>query len=412
MSAHLERAQLLLQQSRPADAEREALLALTLAPDQPLAHAYLALSRSDQNRPQEAVESARAAVGLAPDTAFFHYVYAIVLHRADREAAARTEITEAIRIDPENANHFSLLASIELSERRWPAALEAAERGLTLDPQDVSCANLRSMALVRLGRKEEAMEAVDFALAREPHNALSHANQGWNYLHRNNPAAAQNHFREALRLNPQLEYARTGMLEALKARNPIYRAMLAYFLWMGRQSRRLQGVFILATYFGVNGVSKVAHEDPRWGKFLWPLLIAFYIFIYLSWTAVPMFNLLLRLNRFGRFVLSGDERRATNWFGACLLGVAAGLGLSITRREDGFLASIICAILSIATAVVFSRRGRSRFWFGIGALFLAATGLIGFALLATGNDSTGLFVMTGFVGAFLALQIAANVVPR
>ena len=134
MSAHLERAQLLLQQSRPADAEREALLALTVAPDQPLAHAYLALSRSDQNRPLEAIDSARTAVGFAPDSAFFHYVYAIVLHRADREAEARNEINEAIRIDPETASHFSLLASIELAERRWPAGLEGGERGVALDP--------------------------------------------------------------------------------------------------------------------------------------------------------------------------------------------------------------------------------------------------------------------------------------
>ncbi|HEY9154694.1 MAG TPA: tetratricopeptide repeat protein, partial [Opitutaceae bacterium] len=351
MSAHLERAQLLLQQSRPVDAEREALLALTVAPDQPLAHAYLALSRSDQNRPLEAIESAETAVGYAPDSAFFHYVYAIVLHRADRESDARREISEAIRIDPETASHFSLLASIELAERRWPAALEAAERGLALDPQDVGCANLRSMALVRMGRKAEAMEAVDFALAREPHNALSHANQGWNYLHHNNPSAAQTHFREALRLNPQLEYARSGMLEALKARNPVYRGMLAYFLWMGRQSRKLQGLFIVVTYFGVNGMSDFASKHPESSKFIWPLLIAFYVFTYLTWTAGTMFNLLLRLNRFGRYVLSRDERVATNWFAACLLGVAVGVYYWIHGSENGLLGAVISAILSIGVAV-------------------------------------------------------------
>ena len=411
MSAHLERAQLLLQQSRPADAEREALLALTVAPDQPLAHAYLALSRSDQNRPLEAIDSARTAVGFAPDSAFFHYVYAIVLHRADREAEARNEINEAIRIDPETASHFSLLASIELAERRWPAALEAAERGLALDPQDVSCANLRSMALVRMGRKEEALEAVDFALAREPHNALSHANQGWNYLHRNNPSAAQTHFREALRLNPQLEYARFGMLEAMKARNPVYRGMLAYFLWMGRQSRKLQGVFIVVTYFGANGMSGFASKHPESSKFIWPLLIAFYVFTYLTWTAGTMFNLLLRFNRFGRYVLSRDERVATNWFAACLVGVAAGIGFWIAGREEGLLAAVIFAVLSIAVSVVYGRRGASRKWFGAGAALLAVAGIAGLVLLVL-EQPLALGILTAFVVGFLALQIAANVVRR
>jgi len=411
MSAHLERAQLLLQQSRPADAEREALLALTAAPDQPLAHAYLALSRSDQNRPAEAIDSARTAVGFAPDSAFFHYVYAIVLHRADREAEARAEITEAIRIDPETASHFSLLASIELSERHWAEALDAAERGLMLDPQDVGCANLRSMALVRLGRKEEAMQAVDFALAREPHNALSHANQGWNYLHRNNPEAAQDHFREALRLNPQLEYARSGMLEALKARNPVYRGMLAYFLWMGRQSRRLQGVFVVVTYFGMNGVNGLASHHPEWSKVLLPLLIAFYIFTYLTWTAGTMFNLLLRLNRFGRYVLSRDERVATNWFAACLVGVLVGVGYGFSGREEGWLGAVIFAVLSIAVSVVFSRRGASRRWFGIGAIGLAIAGLAGLAMLIV-EQPGALAILIVFVVGFLALQIAANFVRR
>ena len=411
MSAHLERAQLLLQQSRPVDAEREALLALTAAPDQPLAHAYLALSRSDQNRPLEAIESARTAVGFAPDSAFFHYVYAIVLHRADRETEARAEITEAIRIDPETASHFSLLASIELSERHWAEALDAAERGLMLDPQDVGCANLRSMALVRLGRKEEAMAAVDFALAREPHNALSHANQGWNYLHRNNPAAAQDHFREALRLNPQLEYARSGMLEALKARNPVYRGMLAYFLWMGRQSRRLQGIFILVTYFGINGVNGLATKHPEWGKILLPLLIAFYVFTYLTWTAGTMFNLLLRLNRFGRYVLSRDERVATNWFAACLVGIAVSVGYWIAGSEDGALSAVIFAILSVAVAIVFGRRGSTRKWFGAAAVFLAVTGLAIVAMMAFHQPGVlALFVLFAF--GFLALQIAANMVRR
>src|SRR5579883_2071507 len=125
---HLERARLLLQQSRAVDAERESMLAIAQAPDHPLAHAYLALSRSEQGK-KEALESARTAVSLAPDSAYFHYVYAVVLHRLDRDAEARTEIDEAIRLDPNDETHFALLASIQLARRDWPAALEAAERG-------------------------------------------------------------------------------------------------------------------------------------------------------------------------------------------------------------------------------------------------------------------------------------------
>jgi tetratricopeptide (TPR) repeat protein len=240
MSAHLDRARLLLAQSRPADAERESMLALAAQPDDPEALAFLALSQIEQGRGEEALEAARDAVGLAPQEAFLHYVHAHVLRNMDRIDDAFRSAQEAIRLDPADADCFALLSSIELSRNRWPAALEAAEQALALNAEHVGAANLRAMALVRLGRKAEAMESVDYALDRAPEDAFSHANQGWNYLHQNRPHQAQEHFREALRLEPNLDYAREGRLEALKARNPIYRIMLAYFLWLGRQSMRFQ----------------------------------------------------------------------------------------------------------------------------------------------------------------------------
>jgi Tfp pilus assembly protein PilF len=410
MSAHLERAQLLLQQSRPADAEREAMLALAQTPDHPLAHAYLALSRSDQGKLKEALEAARAAVGIAPDVAFFRYVYAVVLHRSERDTEARGEVEEAIRLDPDDERHFALLASIHLARRDWQAALEAAERGLSLNPEDVTCANLRSMALVRLGRKAEAMQTVDFALGREPDNALSHANQGWNRLHRNEPRQAQDHFREALRLDPELEYARQGMLESLKARNPVYRVMLAYFLWMARQSGKMQAAFILVTFFGVRAVRQLAETQPQWSMMLWPVVVLFYAFIYLSWTAVPMFNLLLRLDKFGRYVLSADERRASNWFGPAFLLALVSVIAWAAGYKDAMLGTIVGAGLSICVAVTFSRTGRARVGFAIATAVLAVLGLGGLGLLLTIDHPLGLQMFTAFCIGFFVLQLVANFV--
>ncbi len=68
MSVRLERARLLLAQSRPADAEREALAALAELPDNPAPHTLLALSRLALGRKPEALESAKAALGRAPDS--------------------------------------------------------------------------------------------------------------------------------------------------------------------------------------------------------------------------------------------------------------------------------------------------------------------------------------------------------
>lgn len=411
MSHRLDRAQLLLQQSRPADAEREVMLALAEDPDSARAHAYLALSRIDLQKNAEALESARRTVALSPDDPFSHHILAVVLNRLEREKEALASIQEAIRLDPHNETHFAVLASVQLALRDWNAALAAAEQGLALNPEDVQCANLRSMALVRLGRKAEAMETVDFALERAPENAWSHANQGWNCLHRNDPKRAQDHFREALRLEPDFEFARQGMLEALKARNPVYRGMLAYFLWMGRQSAKLQWAFVLGTMFGVRAVRNLAEQQPQLGVVLWPLVILFYVFIYLSWVAGPMFNLLLRFDRFGRLVLSRDERHATNWFGACVVLMLGALAWWATGNALGMFSAIVAAMLSVGVAITFNREGKKRLGFAAATVLLGAAGAGGIWLIGKG-DEFGLSLLAVFFFGFLGLQLAANVVGR
>ncbi|MFT3783876.1 MAG: tetratricopeptide repeat protein [Nibricoccus sp.] len=412
MSVCIERALLLMQQSRLADAERELMLALSEDPQSSRAHAYLALCQVDLEKKDDALKSAQAAIGLVPDESFGHYVHALVLHRIDKDKEALAAVQEAIRLEPENEAYFALLASTHLALRDWQAALTAAEQGLALNPEDVQCANLRSMALVRLGRKEEAMATVSFALERDPDSALSHANQGWNCLHRNDPRRAQDHFREALRIDPELEYARQGMLEALKARNPVYRGMLAYFLWMGRQSGQKQWAFIVGAYFGSRFVRMAAETNPQLAPFLWPLLILFYLFIYLSWTAVPMFNLLLRLDRFGRYVLSHDERVATNWFGLCLLPAIGSLvAWPITKDLRYAFGAAVCAVLSICVSITFARTARKRAIFATATAVMAAIGLGGIGLLFA-NLESGFDYLTAFFVAFLALQIAANFARR
>jgi tetratricopeptide (TPR) repeat protein len=408
MSAHLDRARLLLAQSRPADAERETLLALATQPDNPSALAVLALSRADQGKKEEALAAARDAIGLAPDEAYFLYVHGFVLHRLDREDEALAAAQEALRLAPDESDYFSLIAAIELARRNWMPALKAAEQALTLNPEHVNAANLRAMALVRLGRKEEATATVDHALHRAPENAFSHANQGWNCLHRNDPRRAQDHFREALRLDPTLDYAREGMLEALKARNPIYRAMLAYFLWIGSLSGKYQWAFIVGIFFGGRIIRSGAEKQPM----LLPLVILFYAFIYLSWTAVPMFNLLLRFDRFGRHILTRDQRVATNWFGSFFVAALAALAWWLTDRTNDFAWEVLLffAVLSLCVAATFGRQGRARKILAITTGILASSGAASLLLAFTDLQSLSELLAIVFLLGFLAFQILANTV--
>lgn len=408
MSAHLERARLLLAQSRPADAEREALAALALEPGNPNALAILALSRVNLRKPDAAIAAATEAVGIAPDHAYFHYVHAFVLHQAQDQRKAFVAIQEALRLDPHDADFFSLLAAIEIARSRWSEALAAAEQALAINAEHVEAANLRAMALIGLGRKDEAMQTVDFALQREPDNAMSHSNQGWNCLHKNDPKAAQVHFREALRLDPELDHARTGLLEALKARNPIYRGMLAYFMWIGRQSAKFQWAFVFGTLLLFRVVQRLPDLHPGF----WVLVGLGYLFIYLSWTAVPMFNLLLRLDRFGRYVLTADQRMGSNWFGLTLLAsIGCFIASIFIAAPWPLVAGFMCLALTICVSATFLRTEKHRLILGVATLALAAIGA--YACHLTYQEQQEALTYIGHFGnGFLAFQIGSMFLRR
>jgi tetratricopeptide (TPR) repeat protein len=319
MNAHLERGLLLYQQSRHELAEAELRQAISLEPHDSLGHALLALCLSQREQFQDATAEAQQAIHLQPDSSFAHYAHAHVLNDRNRPDEALPAIEEAIRLDSVDADYFALLAAIHFKERRWPKVLSAAEQGLQFDPEHLGCTNLRAMAMVKLGRRAEAGATIDAALAKNPESAVTHANQGWTLLEKGEPKQALEHFRESLRLDPENEWARQGIVEALKARNVIYAVMLKYFLFMSRFSARGQWAIILGGYFGNRLLGALADSNPSLAPWLLPVRILYVCFALMTWMASPFFNLLLRMNRFGRLVLSREQTVASNWFGACLL---------------------------------------------------------------------------------------------
>ncbi|HEY2586640.1 MAG TPA: tetratricopeptide repeat protein [Tepidisphaeraceae bacterium] len=373
MNAAYQRALILFEQRRYDDAERELKQVLSGDPHDAQAHAMLGLCLAQRKEYAGASAEADAAVGLEPALPFAHYVRALVLTERNRFEEAATAVHGALRLDPFSPDFYALQARIRLAQRRWPSALESAEHGLSIQADHAACANLRAMALVQLGRREEAGAALDDSLARDPHNAYTHANQGWAYLHKGDHRKALEHFREALRLDPELDFARAGMVEALKARHLIYRIMLRYFLWMGRLGRQAQWGIIIGFYVGYRVVLQAAQSKPQLAPFLYPLVGLYVLFAYFTWTSGPFFNLLLRVNRFGRYVLSRDQRIASNWVGgALLLAVVCGVIWFTTRDPAAAFAAIYCLVMVIALAgTMRAPRGWPR-WAMIASTFVVA----------------------------------------
>lgn len=319
MNIYISRAQLLMQQGRFEQAEEQLRLALGEESEHHFAHALLSICLLEREQYDDAAQEAQQSIHAAPDEAIGFYALATVMQRRNRLKEAREAINEAVRIEPWNCMHFARLAQIEFGSSRWADCLEAAEQGLQFEPENVDCANLRAMALVKLGRREEAGQSIDAALANEPDNAVTHANQGWTLLQSGQPTEAAEHFREALRLDPNLEWARQGIVEALKARNPIYRGMLKWFFWMSCLSPRVQIGLLLGLVFGNQILSAVCESVPMLTPIRMPLAMAYVVFAWMSWAAPSLFNLVLCLDRFGRLVLNRKEKLGAGITGVCIL---------------------------------------------------------------------------------------------
>lgn len=383
------RAELLLGQNRPDLAEQHLRLALASDPNNARAHMLLAGCLRDREKFTEATDEARAAIGLAPDDPDGHWVLSTIFHERNMPREAMAAIEEAIRLWPASPRFWGQLAAIHIDAKRYREGLEAAEKGLQLDPEIPTCTNLRAVALRGLGRREDSGDAVRSALSRNPEDPISHANMGWNLLHQSRPKEALEHFGEALRRNPELEWARQGVLEALRARWLPYRLMLRYFLFMSRLSSRAQWAIILAGYFGFRAIRAWARAYPELAPYLWPLLGAFIAFAVSTWLAVPLANLTLMFSRFGRLALSRPERIGSLIFGALLVLCLGLLSAWLMTGLEGWDLALWLTLPVAASAAVASATARARVvmwsWVGATAALAMLLGASAFAIDLSAN---------------------------
>ncbi|HEX9759233.1 MAG TPA: tetratricopeptide repeat protein [Nitrospiria bacterium] len=414
MNPNIEKGRLLIQQSRYPLAEEEFRKGISNDPEDPIAHALLAVSLSRQKKYDESVQNAKTAIGLAPDLGYCHYVLASVLDDKDQTREAETAIREAIRLEPDDADYLALLGSLLLQQRRWKEALQVVEEGLREDPEHVECANFRAMALNKLGRKEEASASIEGALARDPDNASTHARRGWILLEQGDQTQALENFREALRINPQMVWAREGIVEALKARNILYRVLLKYFFWMSNFSPKVQWGIIIGAFFFIRFLREMGRENPDLAPFVFPLMGAYLLFVLLTWVADSLFNLLLRLDRFGRLALSSEQLLASNWIGGCLFSGFAGIGGWLLMENILLLfAGVGSGLLMIPISGIFrANQGKGRNFLIAYTIGLAGFGMISLGLGLSGFQSASVLGILFFAGCVLSTWISNAVILR
>ncbi|MDJ1471560.1 tetratricopeptide repeat protein [Xanthocytophaga flava] len=409
-NSHLQRAEVLIEQGRYDMAEKELRNLLGQEPQNTVAMRMLANCLLQTNRQAEAVQITQTLLTIEPDEPYNLYIHAIVLSELEKYKEAESFIRQAIEMYPHEADFFHVLSIIFLNQKRWQDALQYADEGLNIDPNHLGCLNIRTTALTKLNRKQEALATIEDVLEQDPDNAWSHANVGWAKLEQGNPQAAKIHFAEALRLNPTMEIARSGMLEALKAQNFLYRIFLQFFFWLNRHQGKTQWGIIIGIYILNRILNKVSDQYP----FLRPVAVLVTFLIYLTWIINPLFNLFLRLDKYGKHILTDKEKEGANWVGTSLgIAVLSLVGWFISDELLLLALTIFGATMVLPLSRFFDavtpREIRIYKLYTIGLSVIGFITLIGIVLNQSWIETTGTIYL---IGIFLFGWIANSMIIK
>lgn len=420
MNPRLQRGLLLLEQGRHNQAEHELRQALVAEPNDSVTHAALGICLAKREQFAEAGQQTSRAIELAPDQPFGFYAHALVLRDRNRLDEAEKAIEQAIDLDPHDADYQALLGQLYLRQSKWEKALHAAQAGLAVEPDNVDCTNVEARALTQLNRPRDARAVMTEALARDPENAWTHANLGWTLLGDRKYEQAMDHFREALRLEPDMEWARLGVIEALKAKRILYRPILAYFLWISQFRARAQWGIILGAFVGARVLNSVAAANPALAPWVWPIIIAYSVWALSTWMAAPLFNVVLLLDPLGRLALSRNEKIASALVGGCVLGALVCVAGALAGLSNACIpAAIVCGLLIPPISQIFNYdSGWPRVSMIVTIVLLACMGALAVALLVLGDGANtrsdrillglGNLLLVGFIIGSVMSQLAAN----
>jgi len=160
------------------------------------AEAALALRRWD-----DALREATLAVGADPEALSGHTLLARALLGKDDGGGALAAADAGLARHPDDDQLFRLRGLALRRQKRFREALAAADEALRLQPGLAVGHYLRSLVLQDLERLDEARAAAEQAVALDPEDAILRTHLGDLAL-ATSPAAAEQHYRASLAVNP------------------------------------------------------------------------------------------------------------------------------------------------------------------------------------------------------------------
>ena len=148
---------------------------------------------------------------------------------------------------------------------------------------------------------------------------------------------------------------------------------------MGKLTSGNKWLVIIGAYVGFRIVRATAKNYPDLQIFLMPLIVLYILFVFSSWIAGPVSNLVLRLHPLGKHALTDDEKQGSTLVGLCLgMGILSLVAGVLTAMVVPIAAGIVLLVLTIPIGGMYSttpnRSARKTLaWY---AGLLAAAGLV------------------------------------
>jgi tetratricopeptide (TPR) repeat protein len=403
----LSKVEILIQQKKFQEAER---VLSNLLPGDP-GNIHILSLLAEVNLQQDKFDNANSiinnAIGLSPDAAYLFYIKSRIAIQQDKLSEAEKNINHAIELDPYDADYFALLANIKLGRKQFDESLETANRALEIDAENLLALNTRSTALNKLNRSEESFESIEGALREDPNNAYTHANYGWGLLEKGENKKALEHFKESLSNDPTFGYAQSGMLEALKATNPIYRIFLKYSFFMSNLTAKYQWGVIILIYLGFRALKTIARNNEALQPYLIPLIIALAFIAFSTWIIAPISNLFLRFNKYGQLLLDKKEKMSSNFVAISLGAFLIGLLLYIVLSDEKMLTIAVFGFAMMLPLGTMLSPSKNKYGLLVYTIALAIVGLTAIGLTYSTGEMFNLMTVV-FIFGFAAFQWVAN----
>jgi tetratricopeptide (TPR) repeat protein len=347
----LQRGILLRESDRPQEAVAFIQAAIAIRPDS--AQAYAELARCWAEIPLEranAIGAIDRAISLEPTESYYFGLKGWLYVCLDKYNPAILAAYQGLGLSPTCRQSLNALANAHTKLGQWKRAETVCLHILELDSDDTAALNLLAQALRHQGRWKESRVVVNQLLAQLPNDAFGQANAGYGALAAGDHLRANEHFREALRMAPDFDYARRGLLASLRARIWVVRWNMRMANSISRPATARDILWIMLAFafviwLGIKCAELLNDYHPRSGTLLFGGLFAL-VLAYVGCSALIYLlgDFFLLFDPFGRHAMTRDEKIKVCIPGMTLI-VIIGMVFSKGGWGIGLCLSLFMAVL-------------------------------------------------------------------